>query len=130
MDLTIRQYSNPPIIMKIVGNESNIDSINQILEKSTIAFTMFDEKTNQKIIANREATLEHYRETLDNLDRYRLKYQLSASDTSKTGKFRGEFIISYFDDHGELISDVFPKAEKFYINILGSISNRPEIEIC
>lgn len=81
------------------------DITDEMLEDVAVTFSMIDENTGVYRIANVEAELVVNNERPEYPDEktYTLAYQLSVKQTSRGGRFAGEFVIDFLgDDCGKI----------------------------
>jgi hypothetical protein len=117
MEFFIRQHSELPILKMEVVNDGRTDSwktFNKELVNAVIRFSMRDESTGiNKIIMNNGFIVEKTNVPLTSPKEYYICYKWSQRDTSKKGRYLGEFTI--VTPRGELIA---PIRENLFINIV------------
>lgn len=117
MEFFIKQNSNLPILVMEVVNDgrtrSNIE-FNDVLDNATIRFSMKRVSDGvQTIFMNNAHITEKIQQNPDSPTEYYIYYKWTDRDTSKKGRFVGEFSI--VTEMGELIA---PIREQLYINII------------
>lgn len=118
MEFFIKKGATLPILkMQIVKDGRNdFRNFMESLENATITFSMRDEGSGVLKIASKRAYItEKFLDNPDAPTEYYIYYQFVSSDTSKTGRFVGEFSIT--TSEGELI---VPIRENLYINVTDS----------
>ena len=111
----------PKIQMELVKDgRYTYREFNDLIQNANIFFSMADIETGVKCIGKKKATLtpkNQYNGCED--EDYYLTYQFTQKETSKPGRYVGNFMIEFLDGSGTLI---VPIREELYINILdGSI---------
>ena len=124
MEFFIKKNATLPVLkMQVVKDgRAEYQEFMDLLETSTIAFSMIDVATGipkisskpayivEKLFIEQQASPEYY-----------IYYQFSAKDTNKPGRYTGEFVLRTND--GNLI---LPIRDELYINIQDSfISTNP-----
>lgn len=81
------------------------DITHEMLEDVAVTFSMIDENTGLYKIANVEAELviNNNRPEYPDENTYTLTYQLSVKQTSKGGRFAGEFVIDFLGNNCDKI---------------------------
>ena len=120
MEFFINKDSNlPPLKMELVNDGRNdFRKFFEKIQNATIKFNMYDVNTNLKRIAKASAGIELKCETCEiggDEPEYYIVYKWAPRDTTKPGKFNGEFIITFLDGTGTLIA---PIRSELFINIL------------
>ena len=124
MEFFIKKNAALPVLKMQVVKDGRVEyqQFMDLLETSTIAFSMVDVATGIPKIASQPAYIVE--KTLLNpqaAPEYYIYYQFTARDTNRPGRFQGEFILRTVD--GNLI---LPIREELYINIQDSfISTNP-----
>jgi hypothetical protein len=117
MEFFIQQNSTLPVLKLDVVFDGRTDAGKEyysILDNATIRFSMISEDTGiQKIFMNDAYLTEKYKRSTDSPWEYYIYYKWTAKDTSKKGRYLGQFSIIL--DDGELIA---PIREDLYINII------------
>jgi hypothetical protein len=129
MDFTIKQNSELPILELRPYKGRNFPELLEIIQNATVLFSMIDERNCYKIhdksgIVNIETKNniqvnqeDSCREIID----FTIQYKFSKKDTSKAGKFKGEFKI-IFEKYGEQKTIIVPLNYKLDIEILPSFT--------
>jgi hypothetical protein len=119
MEFYINKNSTLPNLKMELINDGRNDfrMFHEKIQNATIKFTMYDELTNVKVIANSDAEIELKDEEckLECDPEYYIVYKWKTRDTKKAGRYVGEFKITFLDDSGTLI---VPIREELFINIL------------
>jgi hypothetical protein len=117
MEFFIKQNSNLPILKMDVVMDGRTDSSKNfysVLDNAIIRFSMKSENDGiQKIFMRPAHITEKERNNPDSEREYYIYYKWRGKDTSKKGRFIGEFLIEL--QNGELIG---PIRENLYINII------------
>lgn len=117
MEFFIKQHSELPILKMQVVNDGRTDSwkkFNDELVNSIIRFSMKDESNGiYRIIMNDAFIVEKTNVSPTSPKEYYVYYKWTQKDTSKKGRFLGEFTISM--PSGDLIA---PIRDNLYINII------------
>jgi hypothetical protein len=120
MDFFINKNSTLPHLKMELVNDGRNDfrKFFEKIQNATIQFNMYDVKTNLKRIAKSSADIELKCESCgiggDEAEYY-IVYKWVVRDTTKAGKFNGEFVITFLDGTGTLIA---PIREELFITIL------------
>ncbi len=119
MDFFINKKSTLPNLKLELINDGRNDfrNFHDQIQNATIKFSMYDTTNNSKKIANSNGSIELKPNdcTLDCDPEYYIIYDWVTKDTKKSGRFRGEFTITFLDGSGTLIT---PIREELFINIL------------
>jgi hypothetical protein len=118
MEFYIGQNSNLPILkMQVIKDgKHDIDSMLQLLEESVLYFSMKDTKNGNYKILNSSAGFVEKVFLEPNSDvEYYLYYKFSKNDTSKSGRFEGEFLLK--SENGTLL---LPIRDRLFINVTES----------
>jgi len=120
MEFFINKNSTLPNLKMELINDGRNDfrKFFEKIQNATIKFNMYDVKTNLKRIAKSSAEIELKCEDCDlggDAPEYYIVYKWAARDTTKPGKYNGEFVITFLDGTGTLIA---PIREELFINIL------------
>jgi hypothetical protein len=99
----------------IQDGRNDYEKFSQQIQNANIYFSMTDSVTGVKKIGLKPATLSLVTPESCFGDQYYLTYQFTANDTSKAGRYIGQFTIQFLDGSGTLI---VPIAELLYINVL------------
>jgi hypothetical protein len=124
MEFFIKKNATLPVLkMQVVKDgRAEYQQFMDLLETSTIAFSMVDVATGIPKIASQPAYIVE--KTLLNQNaspEYYIYFQFTARDTNRPGRYQGEFMLR--TDEGNLI---LPIREELYINIQDSfISTNP-----
>jgi len=122
MDFHINKNSTLPILTLelIKDGRNDYKKFHEMIQNSTITFSMSEVETGIKKIGNKPALCVVKESQSDSeVEEYYLAYQFSKKETKKSGTFVGQFIIEFEDGSGTLI---VPIRESLYIHILeGSI---------
>jgi hypothetical protein len=117
MEFFIQQNTTLPILKMDVVKDGRTDSAKEfysILDNANIRFSMKSENDGiQKIFMKPAYITEKQKINPDSPREYYIYYKWSKKDTSKKGRFIGEFLIEL--PNGELIG---PIRENLYINII------------
>jgi hypothetical protein len=119
MDFFINKKSTlPKLKMELINDGRNdFRDFHDKIQNATIKFTMWDVTNNSKKIANSDATIELKPDDciLDCDPEYYIVYEWEERDTKKSGRYKGQFTITFLDGSGTLIT---PTREELFINIL------------
>jgi hypothetical protein len=117
MEFFIQQNATLPILKMEVVKDGRTDSwsnFNGVLENATLRFSMKNEETGiQKVFMKSSHITQKIKVNPDSNREYYIYYLWDQRDTSKKGRYIGEFSIIL--ENGELIS---PIREVLYINII------------
>lgn len=117
MEFFIKQNSNLPILKMDVVKDGRTEvdqNLYSLLDNATIRFSMRNEENGtQKIFMKEGYIVEKTKTNPDSNTEYYIYYKWENKDTSKKGRFIGEFFIKL--ESGELIG---PIRENLYINII------------
>jgi len=129
MDFFIRRNSTLPLLklQVIKDGRSDYNKFMDLIEVSSLFFSMIDIETGIPKITSRPAGFVEKTFIDPNAEpEYYIYYQFTNRDTSKVGRFEGQFMLRSSD--GNLI---LPIREKLYINIQESfIADDLEYESC
>ena len=129
MEFFIKRNATLPLLkMQVVKDgRSDYNKMFDMIEESAIFFSMIDTDTGIPRINTRPAGFVNKKLLDPNATpEYYVYYQFSGNDTSKTGRYEGQFLLR--NDDGVLI---LPIREKLYINIQESfIADNLEYESC
>jgi hypothetical protein len=122
MEFFINKNSTLPNLKMELVNDGRNDfrKFFEKIQNATIKFNMYDIKNNVKRIANSSAEIELKCESCGiggDEPEYYILYKWNSRDTKKSGKYNGEFIITFLDGTGTLIA---PIRDKLFINVLDS----------
>lgn len=125
MEFFINQNATLPVLkMQIVkdGRQMSYQNLMDLIEKSSIVFSMVDIETGIPKIVSQTAGFVSKTYTEPNSTReYYLYYKFSKKDTSRVGRYEGQFML--ISDEGTLI---VPIREPLFVNIKESfISEEP-----
>jgi hypothetical protein len=118
MEFYIGQNTTLPILkMQVVKDgKHDIDTILQIIEESVLYFSMVDTQNGSYKILNSSAGFVEKVFLEPNSDvEYYIYYKFSKNDTSKSGRFEGEFLLK--SENGTLL---LPIRDKLFINVTES----------
>ena len=118
MEFIIKKNSTLPLLkLQIVKDgRSDYNNFMKLIEVSSIFFSMTDIESGIPKISSRPAGFVEKTFDEPNAEpEYYIYYQFTSKDTSKTGRFEGQFMLRNSD--GVLIT---PTREKLYINIQDS----------
>jgi hypothetical protein len=119
MEFFIGKNSNLPILkMQVIKDgKHDIDTMLSLIESSILYFSMKDTNTGVYRILNSSAGFVEKTFLEPNSDiEYYLYYKFSKNDTSKIGRYEGEFLLK--SEEGTLL---LPIREKLFINITESL---------
>jgi hypothetical protein len=119
MEFFIGKNSNLPILkMQVIKDgKHDIDTMLSLIESSILYFSMKDTNTGVYRILNSSAGFVEKTFLEPNSDiEYYLYYKFSKNDTSKVGRYEGEFLLK--SEEGTLL---LPIREKLFINITESL---------
>jgi len=110
----------PKLKLEVIKDGRNdFSEIHNKLQNATITFSMSDVVTGVKRIACKNAEIEEILPKHGCCEEFYLTYQFTSKETSKSGRYVGQFEITFLDGSGTLI---VPIREELFINILeGSI---------
>jgi|TARA_R110000803_G_scaffold117549_2_gene186063 hypothetical protein len=118
MDFFINKKSTLPNLKLELVNDGRNDfrNFHDKIQNATINFTMTDVTNNSKKVCS-DATIELKPSecVLDCDPEYYIVYNWVARDTKKSGRYMGQFTITFLDGSGTLIT---PTREELFINIL------------
>jgi hypothetical protein len=120
MEFSINKNSTlPKLKLELIRDGRNdFNKFYELIQNADITFTMTDVVTGVKHIANKPTSIELVLPANNCItDEYYLVYQFTQRDTSKSGRYIGQFTITFLDGSGNLI---VPIRENLYINILDS----------
>lgn len=107
----------PLLLMKVINDgKENENEMKNILEKSTIEFSMISENTGIPLIHKQRAFITNSLNRENEWEGYYIFYQFTKKETAKSGRFRGEFTLN--SNEGRLI---LPIRDDLFINIKDSI---------
>jgi hypothetical protein len=129
MEFYIKKNATLPIIkLQVVKDgRSEYDNFMNLIEVSALFFSMVDVDTGVPKITSRPAGFVEKTFIEPNATpEYYIYYQFTNRDTSKVGRFEGQFMLR--SDDGTLI---LPIREKLYINVQDSfIADDLDYETC
>jgi len=120
MEFHINRNSTLPVLKMELINDGRNDfhKFYEKIQNANIYFTMTDINTGIKKIAKRLAGTELVIPEDDCVgEEYYITYQFTSTQTSKSGRYVGQFEIEFLDGTGTLI---VPIKENLFINILDS----------
>lgn len=115
MEFTIGQNSTLPLLkLQVVKNGiEDFNSMMEFIERSSIFFSMVDTTNGISKINTKVARfVEKLGMDVNASSEYYVYYQFTSQDTSKVGRYEGQFV--FINDTGTL---VLPIRESLYINI-------------
>lgn len=118
MEFTIGQNSTLPLLKLQVVNDGtqNFESMMEFIEKSSIFFSMIGTENGiPKILTKSAGFVEKLEMNPNASPEYYVYYRFTTRDTSKVGRFEGQFL--FINEEGTL---VLPIRESLYINIIES----------
>jgi hypothetical protein len=129
MDFTIKQNSELPILELRPYKGKNFPELIEIIQNATVLFSMIDERNTYRIhdksaVVNLETKNNiqlNQEDTCREIIDFTIQYKFSKKDTSKPGKYKGEFKI-IFEKYGEQKTIVIPLNYKLDIEILPSFT--------
>lgn len=132
MDFFIRKGATLPMLKLQLIRDGRLDynKFAEILESSSISFSMVNRDTGIYKIANKAATVVAKTVVGQENPEYYLAYKFTAKDTRDPGTYYGEFKIiydEYCDDSLESGVLKMPIREELYIHILDSFTNSETI---
>lgn len=116
----INKDSTLPILKLelIKDGRNDYSKYHEMIQNSSITFTMHDIETGTKRIGNKDAlTIFKEPDSDCSNEEYYLGYQFSEKETKKAGIYSAKFIINFDDGSGKLI---VPIREELQIHILDS----------
>ena len=117
MEFFIKQNSNLPILKMDVVRDGRTESWKEfysILDNARLRFSMVSEEDGiQKVFMDNAYLVEKERRNPDSPVEYYIYYKWKNKDTSKKGRFVGQFLITL--ENGDLVT---PIRENLYINIV------------
>lgn len=128
MDFIIRKNSTLPnlVLKQVIKSDINYEEFNKMMSNCVCTFSMIDIETGVYIIANRSAGVyikDKVNESCDNPYEYYIYYKWNEKDTRKTGVYKGEFLINFFDEDGNSCEKVIvPIYDDLFIHIEESIT--------
>jgi hypothetical protein len=100
----------------IHDGRNDYQKFHEKIQNANIYFTMTDVITGVKRIAKKSASIELVLPQSDCVgEEYFITYKFSEKETSKDGKYVGQFEIEFLDGSGTLL---VPIRETLYVNIL------------
>ncbi len=121
MEFFINKESTLPVLkMELIQDGRNdFRRFFELIQNANIYFTMTDIVTGIKRIGRKRAGTALVTPASCVGDEYYLIYQFSEKETSRVGRYVGQFTIDFLDGTGTLI---VPIREELFINVLdGSI---------
>jgi len=118
MEFNIGKNSTLPILKMQIVKDGRVDydTFNSLIEKSSIYFSMKDDKTGRiKINLSPAGFINKIFDDPNTPPEYYIYYRFSKKDTNKIGKYEGQFLLK--NEEGTLI---LPIREPLYINIFES----------
>lgn len=119
MDFFINKNSTLPKLKLELINDGRNDfrNFHEKIQNAVITFTMWDITNNSKKIACSSADIELKTNEciLDCDPEYYIIYKWKERDTKKSGRYKGQFTITFLDGSGTLIT---PTRDELFINIL------------
>jgi hypothetical protein len=117
MEFHINKGSTLPILKLelIQDGRNDYNKFHEMIQNANLYFTLTNIVTGVKIIAKKPTdVMEVIPESCIGSEFY-LTYKFTERDTSKPGRYIGEFTIEFADDYGTLI---VPIRETLFVNIL------------
>jgi hypothetical protein len=117
MDFYIKQKSTLPILKLELVNDGRNDfrKLYYDIQNSDIFFNMYDAQTGKKVLGMKRGELFQKIKQSDSLDEeFYIGYTFSEKDTSKPGRYIGEFIIKFSDGNKLIV----PIKDILYIHII------------
>jgi hypothetical protein len=120
MQFFIRQNSTLPVLKVEIIKDSGVSfrELDNLLNDSTITFSMKDSTTGRYVILNKIVSIDVEPDINGGEDRHYAVYQFKRKEKKKYGEFIAEFKIKRLNEEITL-----PLNDTLYINILESISN-------
>lgn len=118
MEFTIGQNSSLPLLKLQVVNDGiqNFDSMMKFIETSSVFFSMIKTENGiPKILTKSAGFVEKLEMDPNASPEYYVYYRFTTQDTSKVGRFEGQFL--FINEDGTL---VLPIRESLYINVIES----------
>jgi hypothetical protein len=118
MEFTIGQNSSLPLLKLQVVNDGtqNFDSMMKFIETSSVFFSMIKTENGiPKILTKSAGFVEKLEMDPNASPEYYVYYRFTTQDTSKPGRFEGQFL--FINEDGTL---VLPIRESLYINVIES----------
>lgn len=106
MNFSINEKSTLPILHMQLINDGRVNHSDffECIQNADIKFSMWDVSTNKKIINCQKAFLTPLIDKNNPLrEEYLISYKFKARETSKSGKYIGQFEIEFKDNIGNLI---------------------------
>ena len=129
MEFYIKKNATLPIIKMSVVKDGRSDYNNfmSLIETSALFFSMVNVDTGIPKITTRPAGfVERIKDNPDSPDEFYIYYQFTNRDTSKVGRYEGQFLLR--NDDGVLI---LPIREQLFINVQESfIGDSLEYDSC
>lgn len=113
-----KNSERPRLKMELINDGRNdYHHFFERIQNADITFSMVDDKTNNKKISCRPCVLEKKLSDCGDIipEEYYIVYEWRLLDTNKTGRFTGEFNITFLDDNTTLRA---PIRESLKINII------------
>lgn len=118
MDFSINKGSTLPVLkMELIRDGRNdFHKFFELIQNADIYFTMIDTVTGVKKIGKKKAGTQLVLPQSDCVgEEYYITYQFSSKETSKPGRYIGQFTIEFLDGTGTLIA---PVREELFINVI------------
>lgn len=117
MEFNINKNSTLPILKLelIQDGRNDYNKFHELIQNADIFFTLTNVITGVKIIANKKSSIQEVIPESCVGSEFYLIYQFNEKETSKPGRYIGEFKIVFLDGSGTLI---VPIRETLFINIL------------
>lgn len=117
MEFNINKTSTLPVLKLelIQDGRNDFEKFFEKIQNANIYFSMSDIVTGVKRIGLKPATLSLVTPESCVGEEYYITYQFLAHETSKVGRYIGQFTIEFLDGTGTLI---VPIKESLYINVL------------
>ncbi len=134
MDFSIKQNSELPILELKPYKGRNFYELVDIIQNATVLFSMVDNRGCYKVhdksaIVNVETktnTQLNQEDTCREIIDFTIQYKFTKKDTSKPGKYKGEFKI-IFEKYGEQKTIVIPLSYQLDIEVLPSFTKTSTI---
>lgn len=115
----VKNSTLPRLKMELVNDGRNdFRNFYEKIQNATITFTMYDVETKIKKISCSSAEIQLKDSSCSiggDEPQYYIVYEFTERDTKKSGRYSGQFTITFLDGSGTLIA---PIRDELYINVL------------